>query len=132
MHDIQNRSLLYEMPPGIAMAACDLVPPGLYQATLTEVKRYVSNWGERVGFVFCITEGHYANSTVTLSTATNLSRSSKLGRTLADLLARELTDAELLYGFQPERLKGTECKILVDEHSTRCGTPYSEVGRVLR
>ena len=132
MHAIQNRSLLYDGATHGPMPACDLIPPGLYEAALNEVQRYESNWGERIGFVFRITEGEHTGKTVTLSTATNLTRLSKLGQTVSDLLARELNDAELVYGFKPECLKGTECKILVDEHTTRSGTPYATVGRILR
>jgi len=132
MDAIQNRTLLYEKPKqGPPLPACDLMPAGLYPACLSTVTRYESQWGPRIGFVFCISEGAHKGKTVTLTTGTNLSRQSKLGETLRGLLARELADYELRAGFDPECLEGTECRILVEERATRCGTPYMTVDRIL-
>jgi len=132
MENIQDRSLLYEQTVDKALPAGDLIPAGLYGACLVEVQNYDSAWGERVGFVFRITEGEHTGKRVTLSTATNLSRMSKLGQTIRGLLARELADYEIRSGFDPQCLEGTECRILVDEHKTRSGTPYATVDRILR
>jgi len=115
-----------------ALPASELIPAGLYGASLVEVQHYDSTWGERIGFVFLITEGEHTGKKVTLTTATNLNRMSKLGQTLRGLLARELTDNEIRSGFDPHSLTGTECRVLVDERTTRCGTPYATVDRILR
>jgi len=132
MENIQDRSLLYKQTEHTVMPAGELIPPGLYEASLAEVHKYDSAWGDRIGFVFRITEGEHTGKIVTLSTATNLSRMSKLGQTLHGLLARELADYEIRDGFDPQCLEGTECRILVDEHKTRSGAPYATVDRILR
>ena len=80
------------------MPSGELIPSGLYEASLAKVHKYPSAWGDRIGFVFRITEGEYTGKLVTLSTATNLGRMSKLGQTLHGLLARELTDYEIRDG----------------------------------
>ena len=132
MENIQDRSLLYEQTAHTVMPSGELIPSGLYEASLAKVHKYPSAWGDRIGFVFRITEGEYTGKLVTLSTATNLGRMSKLGQTLHGLLARELTDYEIRDGFDAQCLEGTECRILVDERTTRNGTPYATVGRILR
>jgi len=132
MENIQDRSLLYEQTADKALPAGEFIPAGLYGACLDQVQKYDSAWGERIGFVFRITEGEHTGKMVSLSTATNLSRMSKLGWTIRGLLARELTDNEIRTGFDPQCLKGTECRILVDERLTRCGTRYAAVDRILR
>jgi len=130
MESILNRSLLYKNTADKALPAGALIPAGLYAACLDEVQNYDSAWGERIGFVFRITEGEHTGKRVTLSTATNLNRMSKLGQTLRGLLARELTDNEIRAGFDPHSLTGTACRILVDERTTRSGTPYATVDRI--
>jgi hypothetical protein len=131
MQSIQNRTLLYETSQQKPLPACDSIPAGLYPARLDSVTRYQGGWSERVGFVFHIAEGKYLGKTVTLSTATNLNRQSKLGETLHGLLGRELSDAEVTGGFDPECLVGTECDVLVMKRTNRSGKAYLTVDRIL-
>jgi len=48
---IQNRSVLYKIPEPV------LVPEGVYEAELVEVKEFSNAFGNRVGLVFKITTG---------------------------------------------------------------------------
>ena len=50
---IQNRSVLYKTPELV------LVPEGVYEAELVEVKEFSNAFGNRVGLVFKITTGQH-------------------------------------------------------------------------
>ena len=50
---IQNRSVLYKTPEPV------LVPEGVYEAELVEVKEFSNAFGNRVGLVFKITTGQH-------------------------------------------------------------------------
>ena len=50
---IQNRSVLYKTPEPV------LVPEGVYEAELVEVKEFSNAFGNRVGLVFKITCGQH-------------------------------------------------------------------------
>ena len=129
METIQNRSLLYKTPA--ALPPSDLIPPGVYHAQLDDVQRFSNSFGDRLGLVFAVTKGAHAGEVVTLSTSTNLSRQSRLGKTMKALLGRELSDADLEYGYEPDKLIGTPCQLVLGRAATRAGKPYTTVENVL-
>ena len=131
MHAIQNRSLLYEKTEPKALPATDLIPRGIYAAKLAEVRPFINAWGERLAFVFEVTEGQYTGSRVIRSTSTTVSRRSRLGQTIAALLGRELNDDEALYGYDPSHLKGTDCRLVLGQAATKAGKPYTTVQNIL-
>jgi len=131
MQAIQNRSLLYESPDQKPLPATDVVPRGIYAAQLAEVHQFTNAWGERWAFVFRITDEAHQGEQVMLSTATRLTRQSRLGQTIEALLGRELTDAELLYQYQPKQLKGKPCQIVLGQAATKAGKTYTTVEHIL-
>ena len=134
MHDIQNRSLLYERAddkPLPALPKTEVIPRGIYSARLADVRRFTNSWGERLGFIFEVIEGEQAGKWVIQSTGTVMSRRSKQGQTVAALMGRDLTDDEALYGCDPRRLIGTECQLVLGLAATRAGKPYTTVENIL-
>lgn len=106
------------------------VKDGTYKATLTNVKQFSNNYGERVGFEFTIGGGEYAGQSVMRSTAPQLTKQSKLAEVIEGILGRELTDKELQGGFDLEDLIDKECSILVLQSRSKAGAVYSNVERV--
>ena len=129
METIQNRSLLYKTPA--SMPPSDLIPPGVYHAQLDKVQRFSNAFGDRLGLVFVITEGEHAGEVATLSTSLKMSRQSRLGKTMKGLLGRELSDAELVYDYKPDKLIGALCQLVLGRAATRAGKPYTTVENVL-
>ena len=132
MDAIQKGTVLYERPPLEALPKTDVIPRGVYPARLFDVRRFTNAWGDRLAFMYEITEGEQAGKRVIQSTATALSKRSKLGQTVATLLGRELTDNEALYGYDPRGLIGTECKLVLGLAATRAGKPYTTVENILK
>jgi hypothetical protein len=135
MHDIQNRSLLYENTadkPLPILPKAEVIPRGIYPARLVDIQKFSNAWGERLAFVFEVSGGEQAGKRVVSSTATALTKRSKLGQTVAALMGRELTDAEALYGCDPKRLIGTDCRVVLGMAATRAGKPYTTVENILK
>ena len=131
MYAIQNRSLLYEKTKPMT-ATAEVLPVGLYPAHLQAIKPFENAYSPRYRFVFCIDDDTHQGQTVTLTTATNLNRKSKLGQTVKALLGRELSDSELINSFNPACLIGTVCEILITQETNKAGRVYATIDRILR
>jgi len=107
-----------------------VVRDGTYHATLSNVSQFANTYGERVGFEFTINGGDYDGQRVMRSTATQLTKMSKLAQVIEGILGRNLTDKELSSGVDLESMIGHTCQILVLQSQSRSGTVYSNVERV--
>ena len=113
-------------------ATTTLLKDGTYRAKLTDVKAFTNSYGERLGFQFTIDGGPYDGSKVLRSTATQLSKQSKLAEVLEGIAGRPLTHDELSKGFDVDQLIGKECSILVLQSKSKTGQTYSNVERVFQ
>lgn len=109
-----------------------LVKDGSYKARLTDVKAFANTYGERLGFQFTIDGGPYDGSKVLRSTATQLTKQSKLCEVIEGVAGRPLTPDELTKGFDVDQLIGRECNILVLQSRSKTGQVYSNVERVFQ
>ena len=107
-----------------------VVKDGTYPATLSNVSSFANTYGERVGFEFTINGGDYDGQKVMRSTATQLTKLSKLAQVIEGILGRALTDRELATGIDLESMIGHNCQILVLQSKSKSGTLYSNVERV--
>lgn len=107
-----------------------VVKDGTYPATLSNVSQFANTYGERVGFEFTINGGDYDGQKVMRSTATQLTKLSKLAQVIEGILGRALTDRELATGIDLESMIGHNCQILVLQSKSKSGTLYSNVERV--
>jgi hypothetical protein len=110
---VQNRSVLYEP------AGHDLVAEGIHDAELVEVRRFTNAFGERIGLVFKITTGPFADIELMES-----ARPSPRGK-LAEL-ARGLGGA---VGCSLSTLVGRRCKIAIRHEATKAGTTYAAIAQ---
>ena len=92
------------------------IPDGTYRAQLVEVKEFTNAFGDRLGFVFEIIEGHQAGLQIMRSTSPVLSGKGHLAQIITGL----------------ERLVGTECNILAMQSKGKSGMIYSNIERVFR
>lgn len=107
---IQNRSVLYKTPEPV------LVPEGVYEAKLVEVKEFSNAFGNRVGLVFRITTGQHEGVELMESATASTSPRGKL--------------AELMRGMgrsagNPVELVGQHCQIAVKHESNKVGKRYA-------
>lgn len=107
-----------------------VVTDGTYRATLSQVKTFENNYGQRVGFEFTLQGNGVDGIKVMRSTSPNLSATGKLADVLRGLLGRELTHDELQRGVDVERLVGIECNVLVLSAKGKNGNTYSNVERI--
>jgi len=131
MHDIQNRSLLYEKTEPNPLPTTALIPRGVYAAQVDEVRPFSNAWGDRIAFVFQITDGEHSGKRVILSASTTLSQRSRLGQTVAALLGRELAEAEIEGDYDPCGLHGIACNLVLGQAATKAGKPYTTVENIL-
>ena len=110
---IQNRSVLYEQPVPA------LVPEGVHEARLVNVRRFANAFGDRIGLVFEIVDGRHAGATIMQS-----ARPANRGKL-----------AELLHGMgaveasteAAERMIGRRCRIAVRHDATKAGRIYEAI-----
>lgn len=121
--------MVFKVKPRAAASAA-LVKDGTYRAVVSSLKQFSNAYGERVGFEFCIKGGQFDGEKVMRSTATQLSKQSKLAEVIEGILGRELTDKELQGGFDLDDLIDRECNILVLQSKSKTGAVYSNVERV--
>ena len=113
--NIQNRSVLYDPPRPV------LVPEGLYEAALSDVRRFSNAFGERAGLVFEIVAGPHAGTALMESAALKDSPRGKLAALLRGLGG---ADASLLTVYE---LIGRRCRIAVRHEVTKNGKPYAAI-----
>lgn len=107
-----------------------LVKDGIYQAVLSDVRKFSNTFGERIGFEFTIQGDECAGQKVMRSTAPQLSKMSKLAQVVEGVLGRDLTDSELSEGIDLGSVVGKSCQILVLQSKSKSGAIYSNVERV--
>ena len=106
------------------------IKDGTYKARVSNIKTFSNNYGERIGFEFTISGGQYDGEQVMRSTAPQLSRQSKLAEVIEGVIGREMTEKELMGGFDLEDLIDQSCSILVLQNKTKTGVAYSNIERV--
>jgi hypothetical protein len=106
------------------------IKDGTYTATVTGIRQFSNAYGLRIGFEFTIRGGHFDGETILRSTATQLTKQSKLAEVIEGVLGRELTAKELQGGFDLDDLLGRECSILVLQSRSKAGVTYPNVERV--
>ena len=108
---IQNRSVLYKTTEPV------LVPEGVYEAELVEVKEFSNAFGNRVGLVFRITTGQHEGVELMESAAVSASPRGKL--------------VELMRGMggasHPVELVGQHCQITVKHEANKAGKRYAAI-----
>lgn len=112
--------------------AAELIPNGIYPATLTGIKQFENAYGARVGFEFTLRGGDLDGTVTMRSTSPNLSKYSKLAEILSGLIGRSLEDQEIMAGIDIEELVGTNCKVLVLQSKAKSGQVYSNVEQVFK
>ncbi len=116
---IQNRSVLY------GHEAAELVPEGMYEAELIDVRPFANVHGQRLGMVFEITAGQHHGAELMEAAALTGSPRGKL----ADMI-RGLGGAEV--GLEAARnLIGRRCRIVVRHESSRTGKTYAAIAQTL-
>lgn len=121
--------MVFKVKPKAAPAAA-VIKDGTYRATVSNLKQFANTYGERIGFEFTIQGGQFDGERVMRSTASQLSKQSKLAEVIEGILGRELTDKELQGGFDLDELIDKECSILVLQSKSKTGAVYSNVERV--
>lgn len=107
-----------------ALPSC-LVPAGLHEARLVDVRRFGNAHGPRIGFEFELACGERLMASAAPSTNSR----SKLAELVRGLLGREPSNTEL---GDPARVAGWQCKVLVRTESNKAGRQYSHVVTVFR
>ena len=97
----------------------EIVMQGIHPARLIEVKRFSNPFGERIGLVFNITDGTFADSMIMDSASIKSGAQGKLRDLLNGLGGGDLSTVELLVG--------QECQIAVKHERDRSGNTYAAV-----
>jgi len=114
---IQNRSVLY------GSDGAELVPEGLYEAALIDVRPFANAHGQRLGLVFEITAGLYRGLELMESAALTGSPRGKLAE-----LIRGMGGAD--YSLASARdLIGRRCRIAVRHETNRTGKTYAAIAQ---
>jgi hypothetical protein len=100
-----------------------LVPEGIYDAALIEIRRFTNAFGERAGLVFGIRGGPHAGIELMESAALKNSPRGKLAALLRGLGSDGALSTELI---------GRRCRIAVRHETTRAGTPYAAIVQTSR
>lgn len=116
----QNRSVLY------AGAEPVLVPEGIHDAELVEVRRFSNAFGERVGLVFRITGGPHQGVELMEAAALKASPRGKLSEMLRGMGG---VDGSLLTAHE---LIGQRCRIAVRHESTKAGAVYAAIAQTFK
>jgi hypothetical protein len=114
---IQNRSVLY------GQQGAELVPEGLYEAALIDVRPFANVHGQRLGLVFEITAGLYRGLELMESAAVTGSPRGKLAE-----MVRGLGGAEASIE-AARNLIGRHCRIAVRHESNKAGKTYAAVAQ---
>jgi len=112
--NVQNRSVLYGTDP-------TLVPEGIHEAELVDVRRFTNVFGERVGLVFRIVTGLHLGAELMESAALKASPRGKLAELLHGMGG---ADGSLLTAHE---LVGRRCRIAVRHEVTKAGKPYAAI-----
>ena len=107
-----------------------LIRNGTYRTTVSNIKTFANDYGERIGFEFTITGSQFDGEKITRSTASQINKQSKLTEVIQGILGRELTGKELQDGFALKDLINKECNILVLQAKSQTGVVYPNVERV--
>ena len=114
---VQNRSVLY------GQQGAELVPEGLYEAALIDVRPFANVHGQRLGLVFEITAGLYRGLELMESAAVTGSPRGKLAE-----MVRGLGGAEASIE-AARNLIGRHCRIAVRHESNKAGKTYAAVAQ---
>jgi hypothetical protein len=117
---IQNRSVLYGTDPA-------LVPEGIHEAELVDVRRFSNVFGDRVGLAFRIVTGPHLGAELMESAALKASPRGKL----AELLRGMGGSAERSV-LTAHELVGQRCRIAVRHESNRAGKVYAAIVQTFR
>ena len=107
-----------------------LIRNGTYRTTVSNIKTFANDYGERIGFEFTISGSQFDGEKITRSTASQINKQSKLTEVIQGILGRELTGKELQDGFDLKDLINKECNILVLQSKSQTGVVYPNVERV--
>jgi len=108
-----------------------VIPDGVYEAELSDVREFENAFGERIGFEFTIQGGEHDGATVMRSTGTNCTPKSKLAEMVYSLVGDEAENATQ-GGLDLEQLKGQRCRVLIAQGQSKSGQTYSNVEKVIR
>lgn len=112
--------------------SADLVPDGVYSATLVEVKQFTNAFGYRLGFLFEVVGGEHGGSQIMRSTSAELTAKGLLNQIISGIIGRGLSIPELTNGFDVSALVGQSCKILVRQVQSKNGMTYSNIEQVFQ
>lgn len=116
---VQNRSVLYGSRGG------ELVPEGLYDAALIDVRPFANVHGQRLGLVFEITAGLYRGLELMESAALTGSPRGKLADMIRGLGGNDATLEAA------RELIGRRCRIAVRHETNRTGKTYAAIAQTL-
>lgn len=114
---VQNRSVLY------GSDGAELVPEGLYEAALIDVRPFANAHGQRLGLVFEITAGLYRGLELMESAALTGSPRGKLAE-----LIRGIGGADVSLTAARD-LIGRRCRIAVRHENNRAGKTYAAIAQ---
>jgi hypothetical protein len=117
---IQNRSVLYEKPEP------DLVPEGIHEADLVDVRRFANVFGERVGLVFKIASGSHKGVELMEAAALKPSPRGKLAELLRGMGG---ADGSLLTAHE---LVGRRGRIAVRHEASKTGKIYAAIAQTFK
>ncbi len=102
----------------------NLIPEGLYHATLSDVFRFENDHGPRIGFEFTLSGNGVEGQEITRTTSTRCTKKSKLNATITALSSvKSITNLKSLIG--------TQCILLVIQKTSRQGVTFNEIDRIL-
>lgn len=109
-------------------AAARELPAGTYAVRLVDIRRFVTTFGERIGFELELLEGPHAGAVVLESANRSPAIRGKLADTVAGLTGRPATEAERQGALAA--LIGTTCRVLLTPATTRSGAAYMQVDKL--
>ena len=118
--NVQDRSVLY------AEAEPALVPEGIYEADLVDVRRFTNAFGERVGLVFEIATGSHKGVELMEAAALKASPRGKLAELLRGMGG---VDCSLLTAHE---LVGRRCQVAIRHEATKTGKSYAAIVQTFR
>lgn len=118
--NVQSRSVLYDRPGPI------LVPEGIYEAALVEIRRFTNAFGERIGLVFELVSEAHAGTRLMESAALNDSPRGKLAGLLRGVGG---ADASIQTAHE---LVGSRCRVAIRHEATRTGKRYAAIVQTFR
>lgn len=113
--DVQSRSVLYEK------TVIDIIPEGVYEAVLVDVRGFANAFGERVGLVFKIDSGPHRGMELMEAAALKDSPRGKLSELLRGMGG---ADGSIL---SAQTLLGRPCRIAVRHEQAKAGKTYAAI-----